>query len=683
MIWGGIKGNMKAWITFAPTSRPRKILKKYLFILKKNIYKYPKVESILFFIKEGVKQNKNTYKNKIQLIIFRLFNTPILGYILKTITILFTLPSLMKKINIKEAHAGETITTMQEKINQLSSKVSQGDLKDIVDQLSFHIKYRDRIHEKKVLICCNAYPPNFIGGAELIAHYQALELQKQGYAVKVFAGDFHIDTKHYGTHHDTYDGIEVFRVKLTPADFDTNGINFRHHEVEEYFQKVLNEYQPNIVHMHNIIGLSVLLATLAKKYHIKTFLTLHDGWGFCYKNTMMKNDGNSCHNFSECAQCMPSIHDDTHSNIPLVMRENYLALALNKVDMFISPSYYLREQYIKAGFNANKILVLANGIDVAKFDVKKITSNKIHFTCIGHLGEHKGVLLILQALSSIEDKEKLHINIVGEGPLEENLKNYISDNQLSEYVTLFGKVSNEKIVTIFAQTDVYIIPSMWPENQPVTITEAFSSKIPVIGTNLGGIKELIIPNKTGLLFPMGNANALAESMLFFIKNPESISIYGNNAYQFIKEKTFTNQVKELSLHYLSSFSISVEKKPFVISCIGDNISQEILEIIDMLNKENKQIYFLLHTWLTDPYSCDIVWFIDNINTLAEIKNYAYLQKPFLLSDTYKEYCIKHDNGMTYNTTQGAIESILYLFEHQDACVALGENQIRSHIENSL
>ena len=627
-------------------------------------------EDILLLLRnsqEGMDKNPQTYENKIKFIFFKLYKIPILGYILQALTILFTLPALMKKINTNESNMEEDLFLHDDKLNQLSSKVSYADLENIIEKLSFHIKYQAHTQEKKILICCNAYPPNFIGGAELIAHYQALELKKQGYTVKVFAGDFHIDVKHYDMYYDSYEGIGVHRVKVTPEDFDANGINFRHKEVEKHFQDLLDDFQPNIVHMHNIIGLSILLADIAKKQHIKTFLTLHDAWGFCYKNTIMKNDGASCHNYTECDQCMPLIHDDKHANIPLIMRKHYFMLALDKVDVFISPSKYLREQYIQAGFHPDKIVVLPNGIDVAKFDLAKIPSDKIRFTFIGNLGNHKGVLLILEALIYIEKKHKLHINIVGEGPLKEKIENYLVEHSLSEYVTLLGKVANHEVVRIFAETDVYIIPSMWPENQPVTITEAFASKVPVIGTDLGGIKELVIPNHSGLLFPMGDTKALAKNMQYFIKSPEKVSTFGQNAYNSIKEKTFSHQVKELSKHYHSTFSIPVVKKPFVISCIGEHISDEILEIIKLVNKQNKQIYFVLHTWLNNPFSCDTLWLMDDTLTIDEIIHYEYLQKPFLLTDTsplYKSYCIQK-NELSYNSIEHAVESILYLFEHQD------------------
>ncbi len=463
---------------------------------------------------------------------------------------------------------------------------------------------------QRILLCSNAYPPNFIGGAEIIAHQQALELKRQGYDVTVFAGDFHIDVPHYAMKKEHYDGIDVYRVKLTLEDFDGAKINFIHPQIEEHFIDILKELNPHIVHMHNIIGLSVRLAPLARHYGAKTVLTLHDGWGFCYKNTMMRNDGSFCSDFSRCEVCQASINSPTTSNIPMAMRQDYLKLCLMDVDIFISPSHYLREQYIQAGFDANKLKVLSNGINVEKFQKEKTKSKYIRFTFIGHLGSHKGIQLILEALASIEDKIEIQLNIVGEGALRESLEAYVQKHKLVDNVHFAGKVANNDIPEVFANTDVMILPSMWPENQPVSITEAFASHTPVIGTDFGGISELIAHKERGLLFPMGDIYKLAKCMTYFCKNPDSIHTYGKNAYEFIKTKDFKHQVTNLISLYHTPTAPN-QYKPFVVSCSAAHIPQDIHDTIQAMQSAKKSIYCVMDEWLLDSVQeHDFTWEIN-------------------------------------------------------------------------
>jgi len=93
-----------------------------------------------------------------------------------------------------------------------------------------------------VLVCSNVYPPRFIGGAELIAHYQAKQLQSLGWRVIVFAGDTNPQDKRHDIRHDIYDGIDVFRVYLTREYFHFEFVNFAHRLVEKHFQILLATY---------------------------------------------------------------------------------------------------------------------------------------------------------------------------------------------------------------------------------------------------------------------------------------------------------------------------------------------------------------------------------------------------------------------------------------------------------
>lgn len=538
------------------------------------------------------------------------------------------------------------------------------------------------INNKKILICSNTYPPNFIGGAELVAHYQAKELINQGYEVKVFSGDVHSNRKHYHLKKDIYDGVQVYRIKLEHKDFSHDYVNFSHLEVQNKFKTILDDFNPSIVHMHNIIGLSVSLASIAKNKNIKTLLTLHDAWGFCYKNTMMINNDNVCNNFTNCSNCLSQLHDGTNRAIPLAMRQDYFSMAFDSVDTFISPSHYLRNQYIKSGFDENKIIVLSNGIDIKHFSkISKQDDNAIRFTFIGYLGEHKGVQLILNALKLIGDKNNIKINIVGDGHLRNSLESYVKEEKLNKYVKFWGKIENKDIDTVFAQTDAYILPSMWPENQPVSITEAFASKVPVIGTELGGIKELVKNNRTGFLFPLGNVDELARKMQYFIDYPEKCIEFGHNAYESIKENSFTNQVSKLLTIYSTLPAKKYQNRNFIISCVGKQVSTVAHQVIQMVKDEGFPIKFVMHEWLDglDKFQSDLVWVIDHNVEFEEVSDFSFLQKPFLIpekNEKFKKFCIKENIGLYYDDADTAIECIYYLFKNNAISYALGENQIK-------
>src|SRR5208337_832744 len=116
---------------------------------------------------------------------------------------------------------------------------------------------------------------------------------------------------------------------------------------------------------------------------------------------------------------------------------------------------------------------------------------------IGYLGEHKGVHVLINALRRI-DKRRMTLNIAGDGALMDTYRQQVRSLGLEDTVKFWGKVAD--IERIYAQTDVLILPSIWPENQPLTIIEAMSSGIPVIASDIGGIPELVDDGIDGYLF---------------------------------------------------------------------------------------------------------------------------------------------------------------------------------------
>lgn len=403
---------------------------------------------------------------------------------------------------------------------------------------------------KTILICANVYPPNFIGGAELIAHYQARFLKERGYKVIVLAGDISDADSRYSMRQDDYDGLSVFRVSLQPQDYSSDFVNFSNRAIEAHFNTLLDGFSPDVVHMHNIIGLSAGIIHAAKRKGIKTVLTLHDHWGFCHKNTLIKKNNEICQDYSRCVDCLPFISDGVGKNIPIRMRRDFLMLQLSDVDVFISPSLYLAETYVRAGIPIDRVKVIWYGIDVAKYSgiIKKQRSGKVRFTFIGRFGLHKGINVILDALDLIQFRDRVEVNLVGTGELNTHLQERVEKSGLHA-VRFWGMVGNERIEEVFRETDVLILPSIWPENQPVTITEAMASRTPVIASAIGGIPELVTDGYNGYLFRPGSAEELAEKMSEFVICPERIERFGENGFQKIKDNTFEHQVDRICRVY--------------------------------------------------------------------------------------------------------------------------------------
>jgi glycosyltransferase involved in cell wall biosynthesis len=403
---------------------------------------------------------------------------------------------------------------------------------------------------KTVLICSNIYPPKFVGGAELVAHYQAKLLKQRGHNVIVFAGEDTAGAERYSIRQDFYEGLTVFRVGLQPQDFQIDAVNFSNPEIDAHFDRLLDAFSPDVVHMHNIKGLSAGIIQSAKRRSIKTVMTLHDYWGFCYKNTLLRNNDEICQDYTRCAECLPFISDGERQ-IPIRMRQDFMKLQLSDVDVFISPSLYLAETYVRAGIPVEKMKVIWNGVDVARFSslTKKSRSGTVRYTFIGHFGPHKGINVILDALHWGRFSNNISMNLVGSGELAGHVREGVRALGLGSIVKFWGKVDNPRIEEVFKETDVLVLPSVWPENQPVSITEAMAARTPVIASAIGGIPELVVNGYNGYLFQPGSAADLAGKMSEFIANPERIKSFGENGFKIIRDKSFEQQLDKICSVY--------------------------------------------------------------------------------------------------------------------------------------
>jgi glycosyltransferase involved in cell wall biosynthesis len=533
------------------------------------------------------------------------------------------------------------------------------------------------------------YPPNFIGGAELIAHAQALELKRMGHDVIVFAGDISELGKRHSIRQEKYEGLTVFRIRLVSEDYQPEYINFYHEKVENQFKEVLNSFSPDVVHFHNIIGLSLGLISIAKQKGIKTVLTLHDNWGFCYKNTIIKNESEICHDFTRCRECMPYISDEINKSIPIRTRQDFFKIIFKDLDEFISPSQYLAKNYNLAGIPEEKMHVIWNGIDVQKFSgFSRIPDNKrIRFTFIGYLGKHKGINVLIDALSYINNMDSLSVNIVGKGELIQDLKNKVQEMGLSNVVSFWGRVDD--IRDAYRNTDVFILPSIWPENQPVTITEAMASKIPVIASNLGGVPELVEDGKTGYLFEAGNPKDLAQKMLEFLLHPEKIEIYGEAAYNKIVNNTLENQVKQVvNIYDLKGSELELQSdEEIIIACIGKNFDSKCSQAMAyFLNKNPKVNYrFIMSKWLQEDQlkTAKLLWVVDPKTDKDEI-NIALINKlPILIpeiNDILKDICIKGNCGLYYRDGLEAEACLEFLIKNERERKILGQNCYEYHLK---
>lgn len=545
----------------------------------------------------------------------------------------------------------------------------------------------------KILICSNFYPPFFIGGAEIIAHEQACQLRNAGYEVAVFCAK-HDDSRHrYSMIRETFDGLQVFRVIQHAQDYHVDN-NFYKPAINKLFHTIIDEFQPDVVHFHNIIGLSLGIVEIAYRRKIRTVLTLHDHWGFCFKNTLLKGYDIVCKDFSQCEECLPELLDNQQRRLHIRLRNDYIALQLSKVDQFVSPSSYLTSAYIKAGFSSDRLTVISYGIDVKRFSqiTKKLPEDVMRFTFIGYLGIHKGIHVLMASIKLLLQGGYLGnlctVNIVGVGGMTEDLEKFIIENQLSSVVKLWGKVKHSQIETVYQSTDVLVIPSIWPENEPVTILEAMAARIPILASALGGNLDLVVDGVNGYLFASGNAQMLAEKMVEMALDHARVELMGQNAYQCVAKDTLENYVQQITQVYQEKKCVSNPVLNRVILCSGKHVSPECFRAISHFNQTNHSTCykFIMSDWISSEEwdLVELLWIVDDKGDKQDIVNALKRGRPLLVpesNDQLVELCRSSQSGLFYADEMEAEACLKYLIGEKSISSALGRNA-KNYFENN-
>ncbi len=177
-----------------------------------------------------------------------------------------------------------------------------------------------------------------------------------------------------------------------------------------------------------------------------------------------------------------------------------------------------RDLIHRYGIAKEKIRVIYNGIDINNFKQKEFMSDnaRIQIGSAGRLTEQKGFAILIEALAELKDLN-FHCTIVGEGVKRTELETLIRTLNLDERVSLPGLSSD--VPEFLHGLDIFVLPSLW-EGLGIAVLEAGATSLPVIASNVDGIREIITDTKDGLLFEPGDAHILASKLRSLINNAD-------------------------------------------------------------------------------------------------------------------------------------------------------------------
>jgi len=361
----------------------------------------------------------------------------------------------------------------------------------------------------RVLKVIHGFPPDYMAGSEVYSYHLVKELINQDIETFVFTRVENEFDDNYKIYNEKFENITIQRVNKPKRDYLYED-KFYDDEMDKIFRKYLENVKPDIVHFGHLSHLSTNLIRIAKEFNIPVVYTIHDFWLFCVKGQMINQDGLICANPSveNCTQCSNYVVNTKQVKDSM----KHMKEIIDLIDIFISPSHTLKDFFINQGVNKDKIEYLKYGFNTKKiiYNKKVFTQkSKINFGFMGRVIPTKGIKVLVDTFKKLPNEQLSIYGSIGEQKRFLETKNIIFK----------GAYNNNNINEVLNDIDVLIVPSIWYENAPLVIQEAFLAGIPVITSDIGGMAELVKNKVNGFTFNVGSSEDLMTTIKKISNNP--------------------------------------------------------------------------------------------------------------------------------------------------------------------
>lgn len=308
-------------------------------------------------------------------------------------------------------------------------------------------------------------------------------------------------------------------------------------EAKRKLAALIKKEKPDVAHLHNFyFQLTPSILSVLKKYKIPTVWTMHDYKLIC-PNYKLFTQGQVCqrckvHKYYNCARykCIKNSFDFSLLGTMESYLHNWLLKSYAKIDLYLAPSKFLQHKVIEWGTTKEKVKQLYNFVNLAELrPAAELGEGLVYF---GRLAEEKGLTTLLEAMESLPD---IKLKIIGDGPQREDLEQYIKAHNLAN-IRLEGHKTGQELYQAIKGARMVVLPSIWYENNPISVLEAFALGRPVIGSDLGGIPELVQPGQTGFLFKAGDSQDLAKQIKLNYPQLELLAKMGGNALKLAQKE---------------------------------------------------------------------------------------------------------------------------------------------------
>lgn len=411
-----------------------------------------------------------------------------------------------------------------------------------------------------------------MAGTEVYTYNLAKALAQRGHELSILYRISNSRLKEYQLVHNRSDGLNLYALNNTFRLCHSFEMTYKNNFITHAVGELLDQIKPDIVHIQHLLFLSTTIIEELKKRNIPVIFTLNDYWLLCQQGQFLNRDFAICEcpDEARCIDCLyyilslkknvMNIYQAISSKVPylytkalkklyvscvsqttftrddmagmIASRTSHIRSQIEKVDLFLAPSDFLRERFLRTGVPAEKIQICRYGLDTERLTgLRRDESNGIlRFAFMGTLLPSKGVDILMKAFVKLET-DRAELRIYGSMRTYRGYEYYLRYiKKLSDKRTIrfMGSYDNKDVGRILSEIDVVVVPSIWNENSPLIIQEAQGAKVPVVASRIGGIPELAEDNVNGLLFVPKDVDDLAEKLAQFLRDPPLLNRLRNN-----------------------------------------------------------------------------------------------------------------------------------------------------------
>jgi GT2 family glycosyltransferase/glycosyltransferase involved in cell wall biosynthesis len=403
----------------------------------------------------------------------------------------------------------------------------------------------------RILLVSHGFPPAASGGTEVYVRNLAAALASSAEDdVMVLTREEDATRPELSVRAATDGAIALTIVNNTFQSCSSFEESYANPAIDRIAGQLMEGWRPDVVHIQHLTCLSTGIPGEAARRSIPVVMTLNDYWLICHRGQLVDLDGQRCRGpFGEgCARCvqpemlanapafragrfvrsLPIPGAATAARLAAIAmgmtkshrrrraatraRLRHMETAVRPVDLFMAPSQTLADAFAGFEMPAGRLVRCNQGIPIrSSAPMRSQTPAPLRVGFAGGFQPTKGAQVLLDAIDLLPSGTVV-VDLLGSGGAyhgEDYYAQLLRSRLGHPAIRRLGPVPHDRMASVFDGLDLLVVASTWMENAPFIIREAFAARVPVIASNLGGMAEMVRDGIDGLLFPPGDAGALA------------------------------------------------------------------------------------------------------------------------------------------------------------------------------